>query len=97
MALLQIEPELLNEWKKEGELLIIWKCERCFEKIPFYKSGNELIDSIYLWWAHDHKYCWRCEKKINGIKDKKKEIIPRINSLLEKYEPVEEYYIETFK
>ena len=90
MALQQIKPELLNEWKKKGKLIGIWRCERCYKKIPFYKE-MPLIDMIHLCWAHDHKYCPKCEKKIKGINTiKKKEEILRINHLLEKYEPPEE-------
>jgi len=84
----QISKELLEDLGKKGEVLVIWQCEKCFKTIPFYKSGNELIDTIYLWWAHDHKYC-ECEKE---KKPKKKENDQRINDLLEKYEPLEEDY-----
>ena len=87
----QIKPELLNEWKKKGELLRIWRCEGCYKKIPFYKQ-NPFIDMITMAWTHDHKYCWQCEKKMNGI-TKKKVQIPRINRLLEIYEAEEGIYI----
>jgi len=90
----QIKLELLEEWKKKGKLLVIWRCERCYRKIPFFKSGNPLIDSIYLWWVRDHKYCYNCEKKIkkkNNPKPKQDTEIIRIGNLLEKYElPLEE-------
>lgn len=94
---LQIKLELLKEWEKKGKLLIIWRCERCYKKIPFYKSGNPLIDSIYLWWAKDHKYCEDCEKKLknkNNPKVKEDTEIIKIVNLLEKYElPPEENYL----
>jgi len=90
MVLQQIKPELLDIWKSKGELLIIWGCERCYKKISFYKSNLPLIDVIHLAWTHNHRYCYKCEKKIKGISTVKKKIeIPRINRLLEKYEPLE--------
>ena len=64
----QINPELLEKWKKNGELLIIWRCERCYKKLPLYKSKNPLINSIYLSWTKYHQYCDKCKKKL-GIKD----------------------------
>ncbi len=93
----QIKPELLKKWQKKGELLVIWRCDRCYKKIPFYKSGNEFIDGIYLWWAHDHKYCPECRKKLEGnnLKPKENPNDKRIKDLLDKYElPLEEedYY-----
>ena len=92
MVLQQIKPELLERWKQKGELLVIWRCERCYKKIPFYKQ-IPFIDNIQLAWAHNHKYCDKCEKKIKGIHPKKKVQILRINRLLEIYEPEEEIYI----
>lgn len=86
MTLQQIKPELLEEWKKEGEILVIFRCEQCYKKIPFYKTDDELIDMIYLTWVRDHKYCNRCEDKKKGNSKLKKEKPPRINRLLEKYE-----------
>jgi len=94
----QIKLELLEEFKKKGKLLVIWRCERCFKKIPFYNQGNshygELANMICLCWAKDHKYCSSCEKKIknkNNPKPKQDTEIMRISSLLEKYElPLEE-------
>ena len=93
MNLPQIKPELLNEWKKKGEILIIWRCERCYKKSVFYKSDMPLINGISLAWAHNHKYCQQCEKKMNGITIKKKVKVLRINRLLEKYEPPEEDWL----
>lgn len=87
----QIKLELLREWKKKGELLIIWRCEKCFIKIPFYKSGSPFIDSIYLWWAHDHKYCDKCKKEKNNNPKEENTEDKRIKNLLEKYEPPEEW------
>jgi len=63
----QIKTELINEWKKRGKLLTIWRCERCYKKVPFYKTKNPLINSIYLAFAETEKYCWKCKKKL-GIK-----------------------------
>ena len=85
----QIQQELINEWKKKGELISIWGCDRCFKKIPFYKSGDEVIDHIYLWWSRDHKYCDSCKKKIenNNKIIKKPDQGQNIKELLEKYEP----------
>lgn len=87
MALLQINPKLLEEWKKEGEILAIWRCDRCFRKIPFYKTDNDLINSIYLSFAQSEKYCIRCKKKLNPteviLKNKGREIM-----LLKKYEHI---------
>ena len=81
----QIKPELLNKLKSEGKLLVIWRCEHCYKKLPFYKSDIPLINMIYLAWARDHKYCGKCEKKLMGYKPPKKKEIPRINQLLEIY------------
>ena len=91
MALQQIRPKLLKEWKKKGDLLVIWRCERCYKKIPFYKQ-NPFIDNIRLAWTHNHKYCDKCEKKLkknNRPKENNPENL-RINLLLEKYEFYEE-------
>ncbi len=94
MVLAQINPELLNKWKKKGELIVIWRCERCCKKIPFYKSNMSLINMITLAWTHNHKYCPKCKKKIKGIPNKKKVQIPRINRLLEIYESeLKEIYV----
>ena len=84
----QISPKLLEEWKKKGELIGIWRCERCFRKVPFYKSGNEMVDMIHLAAARDHKYCLRCREKIkknNNPLNKVKKL--RINILIQRYEP----------
>ena len=91
MDLQQINPELLNKWKEKGDLIAIWKCDKCSKKLLFYKE-NSFIDNIILAWVHNHQYCDKCEKKIKGIHPKKKDKILRINRLLEIYEP-EEYYI----
>jgi len=92
MALKQIKPELLKEFKKKGDLLIIWRCERCYKKIPFYKQ-NLFIDNISLAWAHNHKYCDKCEKKIkknnSGFEEEDIKNL-RITRLLKKYEFYEE-------
>ena len=89
----QIKPELLNKWKSMGKLIIIWRCERCYKKLLFYKSDMSLIDMIHFAWAKDHKYCNKCEKKLKGIKPSKKKEIPRINQLLEIYEPLEDDWL----
>ena len=86
MTLQQIKPELFNEWKKKGELFAIFRCERCYKKIPFYKSYNELVNMISLAWIKDHKYCYSCERKLDNNFKTKKKVIPRINLLLERYE-----------
>lgn len=84
----QINPELLQEWKKKGELIAIWRCSRCYKKVLFYKSGNAIIDGIYLAWVHDHEYCQRCEAKLKKNNNPlKKEKMPRINILIQRYEP----------
>jgi len=83
----EIKLQLLNELKKQGRLLTIFRCERCYKKIPFYSTNNNLINMIYLSWVRDHRYCNSCEKKIKNLNIKpKKKIKPRINTLLEKYE-----------
>jgi len=82
----QINPQIIDEWKKEGELLAIWRCEGCFKKVPFYKTDNELVNMIYLSFARNEKYCHSCKKKNNPkpiLKKKCREII-----LLKKYEGV---------
>lgn len=85
---LQIDQKQLQEWGKRGELLIIWGCEKCSKKIPFYKSGNDKIDAIILCWCHDHHFCDNCIKpKSNPIK--KNPEIERINFLLETYGTIE--------
>ena len=94
MALQQIKPELLSEWKEMGEILVIWGCPRCHKKMVFYKSDMPLIDDIHLIWAQDNKYCKKCYNKINGIVTIKKKIeVSRINLLLKKYEPPEMEWI----
>lgn len=91
---LQIKPELLNEWKKQGEILAIWGCPRCHKKVVFYKSDRPLINSIHWAWAHNHEYCEKCYNKINGVITVKKKVeISRINLLLKKYEPPEESWL----
>ena len=87
MALTQIKPELLQKWQRKGELLTIWRCERCYKMEPLYKTTNSLINAIYLSWARNHKYCPLCEAKMKGLSKKKPVKIIRINTLLEKYEP----------
>lgn len=64
----QISKKLLDEWKKDGKILVIWRCERCYKKVPFYRTKNPLINSIYLAFAENEKYCWRCKKKVNYLK-----------------------------
>jgi len=83
----QISPKLLNEWKKEGELIAIWRCERCFKKIPFYKTDNELVNMIYLSFARHEKFCFECKRKLEKKPEVKKKIIREIG-LLKKYEGV---------
>ncbi len=83
----QINPQLLEEWKKEGELLTIFRCPRCFNKIPFYKTNNELINAIYITWARNHEYCPKCEKIRNRENTTKKKV-PRIIAIIEKYDLV---------
>ena len=87
----KINPITLEEWKKQGELLAIFRCDRCYKKTPFYKTNNELIDSIYVLWVRDHKNCWRCEKKRekNPLDMETKGNI-KIIELIEKYEPKKE-------
>ena len=75
----------LAKFKKE-DLLTIWGCEKCGKLKPFYKSGNDLIDGIYLCWAHDHKYCSKCEKKMIPENNYS---TSRINMLLKFYEGIE--------
>lgn len=58
----QINPQILREWKKKGELLAIWRCEKCFRKVPLYKTDNPLVNSIYLSSARYEKYCQKCKK-----------------------------------
>ena len=87
-----IDPQLLERWKKQGELLTIFRCPRCFKKIPFYKTNNELINSIYLFWVREHEYCPKCEKI---IKKKGLELDPNVGNIMnpeivriiKKYEP----------
>ena len=87
MALLQINPKLLEEWKKEGEIIALWRCNRCFKKIPLYKTDNELINSIYLSFAKFERYCPACFRKLNPIKVPKKKVRREV-ILLKKYENV---------
>lgn len=84
-----IRIELIKKFRKEGELLIIWKCEECGKILPFYRSKNKLINMIHLCWARDHKYCSKCEEKRKGIKKPKPKENPaeaRIKDLLNIYE-----------
>lgn len=81
----QINPQMLQEWKKDGEIIAIWRCENCFRKIPLYKTDNELINSIYLSFAQFEKDCPKC--KMRGKPIVKKKIIREI-ILLEKYEGI---------
>ena len=60
----EINPQLLREWKKGGELLTIWRCEKCFQKVPLYKTDNPLVNSIYLSFAKHEKYCLKCKKNM---------------------------------
>ena len=82
-----IKPQLIQEWQKEGEILVIWRCQRCFKKIPFYKTNNPLIDSIYLAFANFEQYCDKCKKKLNPQPSFKKKVRREI-ILLKKYENV---------
>ena len=94
MSQQQINPCLLEEWKRDGELLIIWGCERCHKKIPFYKQ-SPFVDDIMMMWADDHRYCDNCYRKINGIPVIREKVeISRISLLLEKYEFVEDGFFQ---
>lgn len=84
---LQINPKLLEEWKKVGEILIVWRCNRCFKKIPFYKTDNDLINSIHLSFAQFEKHCLKCKEKLNPTRVLK-ETGRREILLLKKYENV---------
>ena len=84
----QINPQLLREWKKGGKLLAIWRCEKCFRKIPLYKIDNELVNMIYLSFAGHEKYCLKCKKKMNNSNIKKNPGPVRELILLKKYEGV---------
>ena len=91
----QINKELLEEWERKGELLMIWQCEKCFRKIPFYKSENELINALYLWWGHDHKFCDKCIKKLNPLPKQEENFEDkRVKYLLETYGLEEEWNIQ---
>ncbi len=84
----QIDPQLLREWKKEGELIAIWRCEKCFRKVPLYKTDSELVNFIYRSFARYEKYCPKCKKK-NKPNIKKNNPGPiREIILLRKYEGV---------
>ena len=83
----QINPQLLREWNKKGEILTIWRCENCLKKIPLYKTNNELIDSIYLSFAKFEKFCLKCKLKMKGDPIVKKKIMREV-ILLKKYEGV---------
>ncbi len=83
----QINPQLLREWKKQGELIAIWRCERCFKKIPFYKTDNELVNMIYLAFVRNEKYCNECKRKLEKHPEVKKKVIREI-ILLKKYEGI---------
>ena len=82
-----IKPQLLQEWQKQGEILAIWRCNRCFKKIPLYKTNNDLINSIYLAFANFEKYCPRCKEKMNPTRAPKEKVRREI-ILLKKYENV---------
>ncbi len=85
----QINPQLLREWKKEGELIAIWRCEKCFRKVPFYKTDNELVNLIHLSFARYEKYCLKCKKNMGKLNIKKKNPEPRRELiLLRRYEGV---------
>jgi len=86
MPTLELQKELIEKFQKKGELLVIWRCENCGKIIPFYKSGNEFIDAIYLCWAEDHKNCPICYHRENKIWED--ELI-RVTSLLNRYEQEE--------
>ena len=92
----QINPQILQEWKKKGEILCIFGCERCYRKTVFYKSNNPIVDTIHQLSAKNRKYCFQCESKLKKNVKIKKEV-PRINFLLEMYEPYREPFLETFK
>lgn len=81
-----LQPEFLEKFQQRGEILVIWCCEKCQIKKPFYKSGNDFIDGIYLMWAKDHKLCDKCSNPHKKIILKKN----RISNLLEEYEIKEE-------
>jgi len=81
-----LQQPFLEKIQQRGEVLIIWCCEKCRKKMPFYKSGNDFIDGIYLMWARDHKFCDKC------LNPPKKTILKenRISKLLEEYKLEEE-------
>ena len=81
----QINPQILNKWKRGGELIAIFRCERCFKKIPLYKTDNALVNSIYLSFAGHEKYCPKCKMNKPNIK---KNLIRREIILLARYEGV---------
>ena len=82
-----IKPQLLKEWQKQGEILAIWRCNRCFQKIPLYKTDDDLINSIYLSFARFEKYCPMCKLK-KEMKSTPKIKVRREIILLKKYEGV---------
>ncbi len=84
----QINPQLLKEWGKEGELLTIWRCEKCFKKIPLYKTNNPLVNSIYLSFASYEKYCPKCKKSMKPDVKKNNPGPVREIILLKRYEGV---------
>ncbi len=84
----QINPQFLREWRKEGELLVIWRCENCFKKIPLYKTDNELVNMISLSFARNEKYCLKCKKNMGKPNIKKKNNPCREIFLLRRYEGV---------
>ncbi len=86
--MIQISPQLLKELKKDGELLTIWRCEKCFKKIPFYKTKNPLVNSIYLSFAGNEKYCPKCKMNMNKTDTKKKNNLCREIFLLRRYEGI---------
>ena len=86
--MIQINPQLLKKWKKDGELLTIWSCEKCFKKIPFYKNKNLLVNSIYLSFSKHEKYCLKCKRNMNKTDTKKKNNPCREIFLLRRYEGI---------
>ncbi len=49
-----------------------------------------MINSLYLLWVRDHKYCWRCEKKLKKSclnPNIEGNIKPEIVRIIAKYEP----------
>ncbi len=86
MVIACINPPLLEQWKKKGEIIAIWRCDRCFKKVPFYKTDNPMVNEIYRQAAKE-KYCNHCKKKLQQIPEQKEIIIKEIR-LLKKYEGI---------